>query len=136
MASEFPLPSVNAAYPIPLFFELQPEVFSVSRTIYDDQGADYKLQAGGTGVKRWIIRYDGLSLADAAIIDAHVATTYYSEEEGSAVGFNFRHHVAGTAWTATSGTLYSAVHYAPNGYKVGHSKVGSQSREIILEKRP
>lgn len=136
MAAEFPLPSVSGSNPIPLYYEMMQEEFVVSRTIYDDGGADYKLQAGGAGVKRWIIKYDGLLVSEAAILDAHLASTFYSEESGSAVGFNFRHHVAETLWTSTSGTLYGSVHYAPGGYKTGHSKVGIQSREITLEKRP
>lgn len=113
-----------------------PEQFVVSRTLYDDSGADYKLQHGGVGHKRFIVRYDGLTLAQAAILDAWVMTMFYSEEEGSAYGANFRHHVAGTVWTDTSGTLFSNVHIAPNGYKTSHSKVGIQMRELLLEKRP
>jgi hypothetical protein len=136
MAAEFPLPPVNSNNPIPAFFELQPEEFVVSRTIYDDNGADYKLQAGGSGVKRWIIRYVVLTIAQAAILDAHLASTFYSEDEGSAVGFNFRHHIPGDAWSSTAGTLFANCHYAPGGYKKNHSKTHIASREIIIEKRP
>lgn len=134
--AEFPLPSVSGSNPIPLYFEMLPETFTVTKTVYDDGGADFALQSGGVGVKRWVIRYDGLTLAQAALIDAHVATAFYSEDEGSAYGFNFRHHIPGTLWSDTSGTLYSAVHYAAGGYKKGHSKTWSQSREITLIKHP
>lgn len=136
MAAEFPLPSVNSSYPIPAFFELQPEEFVVGKTVYDDGGADYKLQSGGAGVKRWIIRYLVLTIAQAAILDSWVATVFYSPDEGSAIGANFRDHVPGTAWSDTSGTLYSNVHIAPGGFRKGHSRVHIQSREFILEKRP
>lgn len=136
MPSEFPLPSVNASYPIPLYFEKLPTGYRVERTIYDDLGADYKLQNGGSGLQQWIVKYDGLSLADAAILDNWAATMFYSEEEGSAYGANFRTHLAGEAWTSTNGTLFSGVHIAPGGYKTLHSKVWAQAREFVLEKRP
>lgn len=136
MAAEFPLPSVSGSNPIPAFFEQQPEEFVVGRTIYDDNGADYKLQHGGSGVKRWIIRYDGLTATEAAILDSHVASTFYSAEEGSAIGFNFRHHVPNDAWTSAAGTLYTAVHYSPGGYRKSHIKADVCAREILLEKRP
>lgn len=136
MAAEFPLPHVNATYPIPLYFEIQPEEFVVSKTVYDDNGADYKLQHGGAGLKRWIVRYEGLSLTEAAVLDSWVATMFYNSDEGSAVGANFREHVPGSAWTSGSGTLYSAVHIAPGGYRKSHTKTWSQNREFILEKRP
>lgn len=135
MPSEFPLPSVSSSYPEPLFFEMLPEEFSVGRTIYDDQGADYKLQHGGNGKKSWRIRYDGLFPAEAALLDAWAASMFYSEDQGSAFGSNFRHHIAGEAWTSTNGTLFSGVHIAPGGYKVNHSKAVILAREFILEKR-
>jgi hypothetical protein len=128
MAAEFPMPSVSGSNPIPSYFEQMPEEFVVGKTEYDDGGADYKLQAGGNGVRRWIIRYVVLSAAAASILDAHLASTFYSNEQGSAIGFNFRDR--------DTGTLYSAVHYAPGGYKKDHLKTHIRSREIILEKRP
>lgn len=112
-----------------------PQEFVVSRTIYDDNGADYKLQYGGTGMIRWLVTYDGLTVAEAAILDAWAATMFYSEDEGSAYGANFRHHVPDTAWTSTSGTLYGNVHISPGGYKTSHSKAVILAREFILEKR-
>lgn len=136
MPAEFPFPSVSASNPTPLYFEMLPEQFVVGKTVYDDNGADYKLQNGGSGVKQWIVKYDGLTLTEAAILDAWVVTMFYSDDEGSAYGANFRHHVAGTLWSDTSGTLYSGVHIAPGGYKTRHSVVGAQAREFILEKRP
>lgn len=128
MAAEFPMPSVSAGNPIPSHFEPLQEEFVVSKTIYADNGADYKVQAGGSGMRRWILRYTVLSAAAAAILDAHLASTFYSEDEGSGVGFNFRDR--------DSGVLYANVHYAPGGYKKDHNKIWSRSRDIILEKRP
>lgn len=135
MPAAFPSPAESASNPHPLFWELAPEEFSVSRTIYDDSGADYKLQHGGSGRKVWTIKYDGLTKAQADILDAWAASMFYSEETGSAYGSAFRDHVPGTAYTDTSGTLYSAVHIAPGGYRKSHVKSWSCAREFVLEKR-
>lgn len=135
MPAEFPLPSVSGSNPIPLYFEMLTEEFVVGRTVYDDNKADFKLQVGGTGKKTWIIKYDGLSLTEAAILDAWVASMFYSPDSGSAYGANFRHHIAGEVWTSTNGTLYSGIHIAPGGFKTSHTHVSSQAREFTLEKR-
>src|SRR5688500_9081764 len=113
MPAEFPFPHVNGAAPIPSFFEAQPEEFVVGRTIYDDNGADYKLQTGGVGKKTWTIRYGPISLAQAAILDAWAISMFYSPDEGSAYGANFREHIPGTDWSSAGGTLYANVHIAP-----------------------
>lgn len=137
MAAEFPLPAVSGSNPIPLFYEVMVQEFVVSRTIYDDNGADYKLQNGGAGKRTWVLKYELLTAAQAAILDAHLASCFYSEDEGSAYGFNFREHVIGDApWTSTAGTLYSNVHYAPGGYQKSHGHADVCAREVILEKRP
>lgn len=112
-----------------------PEKFIVGRTIYDDNGADYKLQHGGNGMRQWIVRYDGLTVAQATILNSWAASMFYSEDNGSAYGANFRHHIPETAWTNTSGTLYSGVHISPGGYKTSHSKAGVLAIEFLLEKR-
>ena len=135
MPAEFPFPSVNSTYPTPSFYEAQPEEFVVGRTIYDDNGADYKLQTGGVGKKSWAIRYGPISLAAAAILDAWAVSMFYSPEEGSAFGANFREHIPGDFWTSTAGTLVANVHIAPGGYKKSHSKQIAQYREFVLEKR-
>lgn len=135
-ATEYPLPSVSSSNPTPIYFELLPEEFVVGKTVYDDNGADYRLQAGGTGKKTWIIKYNGLTAAQAAILDAHMLSAFYSPDEGSAAGFNFRHHIGGDFWSSTAGTLFSNVHYSAGGYKTSHSKVFNHAREVILEKRP
>jgi hypothetical protein len=135
--TEFPLPSVNASYPIPLFYEVEVEEMVVSRHIYDDNGADYAAQAGGSGLITYTLKYNGLTAAQAAILDAHVTLAGYSSANGSASGFNFREHTIGdAAWTSVAGTLKANVHYAPGGYKKSHIKQNNCSREIILEWRP
>lgn len=138
MAAEFPFPSVSGSNPIPMFYEALPESFVVGRVIYDDNGADYKLQSGGNGVKTFLVRYDGLTSTEAAILDAWAATMFYSEDEGSAVGANFREHTIGDLpWTSTAGTLHSNVHIAAGGYKRSHTKQQNcVAREFVLEKRP
>ena len=92
------------------------------------------IYAGNDKLK--VIRYDGLTIAEAAILDAHVAASFYSPDEGSAYGFNFRHHIAGDTWSSTAGTLYANCHYSPGGYSKSHTHTGSQAREIVVEKRP
>lgn len=136
MPAEFPSPSASASNPHPLSWELQPEEFVVGRVVYDDNGADTALQHGGNGLKRWAIRYDGLTYANFLILANWVATMFYNEDEGSAYGANFRDHVPGTAYTDTSGTLYSGVRIAPGGYKISHIKSWAWSIEFLLEKRP
>lgn len=126
--AEYPMPSVSASNPWPLLFFMQPELYQVSVAEYDDGGLDFALQCGGSGIKRWILRYDGLSQVQAAILDAHLASAAYSEEHGSARSFNFRDKF--------TTTLYTNVRYAPGGYARSHVHIGCQSREVVLEKRP
>lgn len=120
------MPSVSGSNPVPLYFELLPEEFVTGRTIYDDNGADFKLQHGGIGVKRWRLDYDGLTAAQAAILDAHLAAAFYSPDEGSAFGFNFRDR--------DTAVLYSNVHYEK--YEKSHMKTWIQKRSVTLVKRP
>lgn len=126
--AEFPMYSTSTGNPLPLLFFMQPELFQVSMTTYDDGGSDFALQAGGSGIKRWVLHYDGLTAVDAAIFDAHVASAAYSEEFGSARSFNFRDR--------DTGTLYTNVRYSPGGYTRSHTHINCQSRDIVLEKRP
>jgi len=123
-----PLPSLSSANPIPSYFEILPEEFVVGRTIYDDNGADWKRQNGGSGKKAWIIRYGPISLAHAAILDNWAATTFYSEDNGSAAGFNMRDR--------DTAVLHANCHISPGGYKRSHSKSWAQMREFLIEKRP
>lgn len=126
--AEFPLPSVSGSNPYPLFFDSLTEEFRVHITVYDDNGADFALQAGGSGKLTWLIRYDGLSRTEAAILDAHVASAAYDPDNGSGRSFNMRDKI--------TAVLYTNVRYAAGGYTRNHSNVDCQSRVIILEKRP
>jgi hypothetical protein len=124
----FPMVSVSGSNPPTLYFQSEPEEFVVNKTVYDDGGADYALQVGGSGVRRWVLRYGGLTAAQAAILDSHLASAFYSPEEGSAYGFSFTDR--------DTGVTYTGVHYAPGGYKKDHIKTWNCSREIVLERRP
>lgn len=126
--AEFPLPSVSGSNPAPLFFEAQTEEFKVNVVLYDDNGADFMLQAGGSGKLGWILKYDGLSLALMTIIHNHVVSAAYDPENGSGRSFNLRDR--------DTGVLYTNVRYAPGGYTRSHTKTWIWSIEIILEKRP
>jgi hypothetical protein len=137
--SEFPFPSFNASAAHPLFYQEDPEEFVNGRIIYDDNGADATSQSGGSGLRRFIAKYDGVTAAQAAIFDTHIAASRYSPEEGSAYGFNFRKHIPGEVWTSTNGELLANVHYAPGGIKKSHAPVNGVNRcsyEFIFEKRP
>lgn len=135
MPSEFPFPSVNSSYPTPLYYQEEPEGFRVHRTIFDDNTHEKSLQAAASGVRTFRIRYDGLTLAEALILDTWAESMFYDPENGSGYGANFRCHVPGTVWTNTSGDLLSNVYIAPGGYIKSHSQATIQAREFILEKR-
>jgi hypothetical protein len=127
--AEFPMDSVSAGNPRPDLFYQEPDLYQVAVSEYDDGGLDFALQAGGAGIKRWVLKYIGLTPTQAAILDAHLASAGYSDQFGSARSFNFRDR--------DTGILYSNVRYAPGGYvRVPHTYKQIQSREIILEKRP
>ncbi len=126
--AEYPMVSTSASNPRPLFFDALTEEFRVHMTIYDDNGADFALQAGGSGKRTWILRYNGLERSEAAILDAHVASAAYDPENGSGRSFNFRDR--------DTAVLYTNVRYAAGGYVRNHTNIDSQSREVILEKRP
>jgi hypothetical protein len=124
--AEYPMPSVSGSNPDPLFFKQMPEIFQVGFTQYDDGGRDFKLQNGGSGIKKWLLKYDGLTEAQAALLDAHKDTAKLDENGVSAFAFNFRDKI--------STTLYSNVRYTR--YVVDHTKRWSQSREVELTKFP
>jgi hypothetical protein len=127
--AEYPMDSVSSSNPRPQEFTVLTEKFSGGATKYDDGGVDAAMQHGGNGVKVWRLNYPKLSLVHAAILDAHVASAKWMEDEGmSAFTFNFRER------SDIGATLYSGVRYTK--YEVGHSKTHIQSREIELTKFP
>lgn len=123
--AEFPLPSVNAANPMPLiWYQIQPEVFQVGFTEYDDGGRDFKLQNGGNGIKSWFLFYDGLTAALAAILDAHMLAAQLNADGLSANSFNYRDRDA---------VLYAGVRYQKYE-RAQHRRIWMQTRTIQLVK--
>ena len=119
--------SVSSSNPRPLVFYEMPETFNVEFTEYDDKGRDFKLQSGGNGVKRWFIFYDGLTSAEAAILDAHMLSAKLDENGLSANSFNFRDR--------DTTTLYSGVRYE-RYERPAHKLKNIQTRTIQLVKFP
>lgn len=125
--AEFPLPSVSGSNPIPsVWYEVQPQAFQVGFTEYDDGGRDFKLQNGGSGIRRWVLVYTVLSAALAAILDNHMLTAKLSGEGLSAFSFNYRDR---------DGTLYSGVRYEKYE-RPQHRRLHNQQRVIMLVKFP
>lgn len=125
--AEFPLPSVSASNPFPnIWYRIQPEVFRVGFTEYDDGGRDFKLQNGGNGVKRWFLLYTGKSAALVAILDAHALSAKIGPDGLSAHSFLYRDR---------DGTLYSGVRYE-RYERPQHQKLWNQQRTITLVKFP
>lgn len=123
--AEFPLPSVLSTNPRPsVWYQIQPEVFQVGFTEYDDGGRDFKLQHGGVGIKRWFLFYTVQSVAAVAILDAHALTAKLSGDGLSAFGFNYRDR---------DGTLYANVRYEKYE-RPQHVKLHIQQRIIQLVK--
>jgi len=125
--AEFPLPSVSGSNPFPnVWYQIQPEVFQVGSTEYDDGGRDFKLQNGGTGIKRWFLLYTGKSAALVAILDAHALSAKVGPDGMSAFGFNYRDR---------DGTLYANVHYS-RYERPQHVRLHNQQRIVELTKFP
>lgn len=124
--AEFPTQSLSGNNPQPLVWYQIPEEFQVGFTQYDDGGRDFKLQHGGGGIKRWSLTYDGLTEAQAAILDAHKDSAKINGDGLSANGFNYRDR---------DGTLYANVRYEKYE-RPAHSKKWIQSRNIQLVKFP
>lgn len=129
-AAEYPLPSVSGSNPKPsVFYKLEPDEYQVTESVYDDGGRDFALQAGGTPIRTWIIDYAAITLAEAAILDAHVNSAGYSPEHGSSISFNFRDR--------DTTTLYSGCRYAAGGYeRKSHRNRQVQSRSVKIVKYP
>lgn len=125
--AEYPLPSVSGSNPSPLLWlPVAPQQFQVDFTAFDDGGRDFKKQAGGTGILRWSLEYDGLTVALAAILDAHALSASLDQNGLSASGFNYRDR---------DGTLYSNVHYEKYE-KPPWKKIWCQARKIQLVRFP
>lgn len=127
MPAEFPLPSVNAAYADPLItYKLQDE-FQVDYTEYDDGGRDFALGSGGAGTQRWYLFFDGMTAAEAAVLDAWVETMKLGPDGLSAYAANFR--------DPDTTLLYSGVRVESYERPV-HKLKAVQQRIITLVKFP
>lgn len=125
--AEFPMLSVSSSNPRPLVFYQLPETFNVLSTEFDDLGRDTALSNGGNGVKRWYLFYDGLTAAQAALLDSHMYSAKLNGDGLSAYGFNFRDR--------DTTTLYSNVHYQ-SFERPAHKNKDIQTRTIVLVKFP
>lgn len=126
--AEFPLPSASASNPPPSISYQLPEKYQVDSTEYDDGGRDVKLQHGGNGIKRWVLRYIVLNQTWAAILDSHAYAAKLSEDGGpSGNSFNYR--------DPETGILYTGVRYL-RYERPAHQKRHIQSREVELVKFP
>lgn len=125
--AEYPMDSIGG--PRPNEFTPLPEKFQGGKTEYDDGGVDTALQHGGNGIRVWRLSYKGLTIAQAATLDAHFATSKWLSELGmSAQTFNFRER------SDIGTTLYAGVRYTK--YEVSHTKTHIQFREVELTKFP
>lgn len=124
--AEYPMVSTNPANPAPNLFYALIETFNVDFTEYDDSGRDYKLQNGGTGVRRWILEYQGMDTTKTAILDSHVASAKLGPE-GSAHSFSFRDR--------DTAVLYANVRYETYE-RIPHVRTWIQSRKVVLVKYP
>lgn len=123
-AASWTFPTINP-YPIPaaggpqylIFREEAPDWGEFGREFPDGNPAHNTLQS--TGVRRFVINYDGLDQAEAAILDAHYESTR------GAIAFTLVH-----PRTAES---ISNVRYEE--YRRGtHRRIWSQSRQVKLIK--
>jgi|SRR5215831_866111 len=120
--SAYPTPSAGGP-PYLKLLQLANEYRSVVVKEMVDGGATYGADTTNA-VMKWQFDYDGLTASQAATLDAHFASAY-----GSLLGFNFT--------DPRTSTLYTDVHYDPsNGFVADHAKTFSQSRKVILVKRP
>lgn len=117
----FPLPAAGGP-PYLYFHQFQPAWSEiVDKHIYDDSSASVVMR-NDSGPIRWTIRYDGLTAAQAATLDAHL-----NDAGGEAFGFSLTN--------PRTLTVYTNVHY-DGEYGEDHTKTWSNSREIHLIQYP
>lgn len=118
----FPLPAAGGP-PFLKFRQMQPDFAAVShRHDYEDGGASF-VAMNDTGPIYFELEYNGLTAAQAALILAHFA------DAGSELfGFSFTN--------PRTSTVYTDVHYAPDGFQEDHSRIWNNSFRIRLVKRP
>jgi hypothetical protein len=119
--ADYPTPSVNPSNPKIDYFQELPTEYKVLEQVFEDQGADYALDAT-TGVRKFVIGYNSLTEAEAAILDTH-----YNLAKGKFTGFQIT--------IPRTGEIVNDVHYFDFDYP-GHEKKWSQKRKVVLIKRP
>lgn len=120
-------PSDSSVGQVHLDFEELPATYLVRRSQpFGDGGSDVSIGAQ-TKVRRFRWLWDGLTSVQAGILDTHKDDAKYSDDEGSAYGFNI---------TTPAGETVANVFYAKGGYKASHSKTWVHRREIELIKYP
>lgn len=107
-------------------YELQPTYAVTASPPFADGGRDFNLDADQK-VRRWVVEYDGHTEAEVVPLDTHVDDAKYSDDEGSAYGFQY---------TTRSGEVLSNVRYDKGGFDRSQSKTYSQRRRVRLIKRP
>lgn len=101
------------------FTEEEPEYPVTTGPKFADGGADTFL-ANTTPVRKFVIIYSGLTLAEATTLDDHIASCY-----GTHLGFTL---------TTPTGEVIANVKYADR--ERTHTKVWLQRRTVRLIKRP
>lgn len=109
------------------FEEEQEPTYAVTKSPqFADGGCDFNLDADQK-IRRWVIRYIGLTSTEADTVTTHMDSAKYSSEVGSAYGFSF---------TTRSGEVLSNVRYDRGGYKRTHTKSWNWFVEVVLVKYP
>lgn len=127
--AEYPMDSVNAAYPRPQEFYVIPERFAGASVTFDDGAKDAAMQHGGNGVRGWRLVYRGLTAVQVAIIVSHFLSAKWLEDESmSAYAFNFRER------SDIGSTLYAGVRYTK--FETSHTRTWNHSVECELTRFP
>ena len=109
------------------FEQEQPKEYAVTVSPpFADGGRDFNLDSD-QAVRRFRIRYTGLTASEADTITAHAESAKYNAEMGSAYGFSF---------TTRAGEALSDVRYDRGGYSRTHVKTWSWAVDVVLVKFP
>lgn len=118
-------PSLSTILPA-YFDELEPDAPISQSPEFVDGGADHNIDAD-TDIRRFVIRYTGLSVAEFATLRAHMVSARYKPNLGSAYGFDF---------TPRGASVLANVHYDRGGFTYSHTRTHINSVEVHLIKRP
>lgn len=126
MANEYPTVAFGGPRPLKYFKRAKDYGKVTVVNEYEDGGASFNSSAADVP-QEWMLFYDGLTEAQAAVLDAH-----YNLNQ-MATGFPFQ-EPRNEPFT-TTGTTYTDVHYAEYE-RPEHNKYTVQSRRVKLIKRP